>query len=70
MKFTVALSPTFVLVWNVALVPGSSPDSKLHWPRNATSSSGTGAVLAVVEGAAALEVGREELAAALSSKLG
>ncbi len=47
---SVALSPTFVLVWKLALEPGSRVGSKSHCPRNATALSGTGAVLAVLVG--------------------
>ena len=67
LKFTVALSPTFVLVWNVALDPGRIVGSKSHWPRNATSLSATGSVIAVAEGFGldALAVGMEELGCGL-----
>ena len=46
---SVALSPTFVLVWNEAVRPGSKSGVKSHCPRYAIASSGTGSVRAVAE---------------------
>ena len=47
LNVSVALSPTFELVWKLAADPGSRPGSKSHCPRNAMSPSGTAAVTAV-----------------------
>ena len=70
MNVNVALSPTFVLVWNVALDPGSMSVSKLHWPRYAVALSGRGAVTADAEavGDEAAVLVREELCVGLGKK--
>ena len=67
LNVNVALSPTFVLVWNVALDPGSMSVSKLHWPRYAVALSGRGVVTADAEavGDEAAVLVREELCVGL-----
>ena len=70
LNVNVALSPTFVLVWNVALDPGSMSVSKLHWQRYAVALSGRGVVTADAEavGDEAAELVREELCVGLGRK--
>ena len=52
-KVSVALSPTFEFMWKLAADRGSRPGSKSHCPQNAMSPSGTAAVTAVEDAAAA-----------------
>ena len=47
LKVSIALSPTFELVWKLAADPGSRPGSKSRCPRNAMLPSDTAAVTAV-----------------------
>ena len=70
LNVNVALSPKFVLVWNVALDPGSMSVSKLHWPRYAVALSGRGVVTADAEavGDEAAVLVREELCVGLGKK--